>query len=206
MMRTSCARILGWTALALSALLLSSRAVDLAAQAGPKRPPITGVASFAAKVADMAEARKFYSGVLGLEEAFTIKNPIGGSDLTTFKINDNQYVYIAPDLKDPNENRLLFVGFETTDARALRAYLASKGIEVPAVVTPDPQGNLSLFVKDPEGNTVQFIQYQAASVHGKSKGKFLSPAASRITRSTSATASWTRTSSTRSTRTSSAIG
>jgi lactoylglutathione lyase len=144
-------------------------------QGGPKRPPITGVASFAVKVADMAEARRFYSGVLGLDEAFTIKSPVGGSDLTTFKINETQYVYVSPDLKDPNESRLLFVGFETTDAAALRTYLASKGVEVPSMAAEDPQGNLSLFVKDPEGNTVQFVQYRPASVHSRSKGQFLSP-------------------------------
>lgn len=144
------------------------------AQGGPKRPPITGVASFAVNVADLAAARTFYSGVLGLDEAFPIKNPTGGTDLTTFKINERQYVYVAPDLKDPDASRLLFVGFETTDAKALRTYLAGKGIAVPASVAPDPEGNLSLFVKDPEGNTVQFIQYRSSSVQGRSKGRFLS--------------------------------
>jgi lactoylglutathione lyase len=157
------------------ALLLCWTGLGLVAQTGPKRPPITGVASFAARVSDMTEARAFYSGVLGLEEAFTVKNPVGGSDLTTFKINDTQYVYVAPDLKDPDESRLLFVGFETTDARALRDYLASRGVDVPASVAADPQGNLSLFVKDPEGNTIQFIQYQPSSVHLRSRGKFISP-------------------------------
>ena len=155
-----------------AALVLTASA---GAQTGPKRPPITGVASFAVNVADIAAARTFYSGVLGLDEAFTIKNPTGGSDLTTFKINDRQYVYVAPDLKDQNASRLLFVGFETTDASGLRTYLASKGVEVPAAGAPDAEGNLSLFVKDPEGNSVQFIQYQASSAQGRSKGKFISP-------------------------------
>jgi catechol 2,3-dioxygenase-like lactoylglutathione lyase family enzyme len=146
------------------------------AQSGPKRPKITGVAGFAAKVSDMAEAKNFYSNVLGLDEAFTIKNPVGGTDLTTYKINEKQYVYVAPDLKDPaTENRLLFVSFETDDAKALRTYLSSKGVDVPKAVTPDPEGNLSLMVKDPEGNNVQFIEYTSRSVHGKNKGKFLSP-------------------------------
>jgi catechol 2,3-dioxygenase-like lactoylglutathione lyase family enzyme len=146
------------------------------AQSGPKRPRITGVAGFAAKVSDMAEAKNFYANVLGLDEAFTIKNPVGGTDLTTYKINEKQYVYIAPDLKDPaTETRLLFVSFETDDAKALRTYLASKGVEVPKSIAPDPEGNLSLMVKDPEGNNVQFIQYTSKSTHGKNKGKFLSP-------------------------------
>jgi catechol 2,3-dioxygenase-like lactoylglutathione lyase family enzyme len=144
-------------------------------QSRAKRPPITGVAGFAAKVSDMAEARKFYSTVLGLDEAFPIKNPLGGSDLTTFKINEKQYVYVAPDLKGPNDSRMLFVSFETADAKALRDYLASKNVAVPASVSPDPEGNLSLMVKDPEGNNVQFIQFLGTSVHGRNQGKFLSP-------------------------------
>jgi catechol 2,3-dioxygenase-like lactoylglutathione lyase family enzyme len=159
----------------VSAAVLAAPASDAArAQAGPKRPPITGVASFAAKVSSLDAARTFYSGVLGLQEAFTIRNPAGGSDLTTFKINEGQYVYVAPDLKEPDDSRLLFVGFETTDAGALRTYMASKGVDVPATVSADPEGNLSLFVKDPEGNLVQFIQYQSKGLHARNKGKFLS--------------------------------
>lgn len=159
-----------WLALALAAVA-SVRGVSTA----PKRPKITGVASFAVKVGSLEEARAFYGHVLGLDEAFTIRNPLGRGDLTTFKINDGQYVYVAPGLTDPNESRLLFVGFETRDAKGLRTYLASKGVEVPASVSADAEGNLSLFVKDPEGNDVQFIQYRSSSVQGRSKGKFLSP-------------------------------
>jgi catechol 2,3-dioxygenase-like lactoylglutathione lyase family enzyme len=157
--------------LAVVTLPVDTRAL---AQAGPKRPRITGVAAFAAKVANMEEARTFYSSVLGLDEAFTIKSPVGGPDLTTFKINERQYVYVTADLKDPNDSRLLFVGFETNDARALRTYLGAKGVDVPAAVAPDPEGNLSFIVKDPEGNAVQFIQFESRSVHGRNKGKFIS--------------------------------
>jgi lactoylglutathione lyase len=140
-----------------------------------KRPPITGVASFAVTVSDLASARTFYSGVLGLEQAFTTRNPTGGADFTVFKINDRQFVYVSPDLKDASESRLLFVGFETSDAKALRAYFAAHGVEVPATLAADADGNFSLFVKDPEGNAVQFVQYRSSSVQGRSKGKFLSP-------------------------------
>ena len=159
--------------LAIAALALLSFAITTPA-AQPKRPPITGVAGFAAKVSDMAQARAFYSGVLGLDESFTIKSPLGGSDLTAFKINEQQYVYVAPELTDPDGRRLLFVSFETTDARRLRDYLASNGVEVAPKVDPDAEGNLSLMVKDPEGNAVQFIQFEPRSLHGRNKGKFLS--------------------------------
>ena len=160
----------------LSGTFAAPRApISLAAQSAPARPRITGVAGLAVRTKDLATARTFYSTILGLDEAFTIKNPLGGSDLTTFKINEKQYVSVAPDLKDDSGSRLLFVSFETADARALRTYLASKGVAVPAAVNPDPQGNLSLMVKDPEGNNVEFIQFLPNSLHARNAGKFLSP-------------------------------
>jgi catechol 2,3-dioxygenase-like lactoylglutathione lyase family enzyme len=142
-------------------------------RAAPKRPPIVGVSGFAVKTSSMDDARGFYSGVLGLEEAFTTKQPGGGSDLTAYKINDHQYVYISPELKG-DEDRLLFVSFETSDARRLRSYLAGKGVDVPAAIAPDPEGNLSFLVKDPEENRVQFIQFKPGSLHSRNFGKFLS--------------------------------
>ena len=129
----------------------------------------------ALKTKDSAAARAYYTDILGLDEAFATRNPLGGSDLTTFKVNDRQYIGVAPDLKDDNESRLLYVSFETADARALRTYLGSKGVTVPPAVDPDPQGNLSLMVKDPEGNDVEFIQYMPGSLHLRNAGRFLSP-------------------------------
>jgi len=170
MTRTSGSRAVA-AALVFAGLMTLTLTVDTRA---PKRPPITGVAAFAAKVSSMDEARTFYSSILGLEEAFTIRNPIGGADLTTFKINDRQYVYVAQYLGDASDSRLLFVSFETADARALRDYLETKGVIVPRSIAADPEGNFSFIVKDPEGNSVQFIEYRSRSLHGRNKGKFIS--------------------------------
>jgi catechol 2,3-dioxygenase-like lactoylglutathione lyase family enzyme/extradiol dioxygenase family protein len=150
----------------------SSAAIPVGPQAQPQRPRITGVAGIAVKVKDMAVTKNYYSKILGYDEAFPVKNPIGGTDFTVFKINDKQYIYTAPDLTG-TESRLLYVSFETSDARALRTYLASRGVAVPAAINPDPQGNLSLMVKDPEGNDVEFVQFMPNSMHMKNVGKFL---------------------------------
>jgi catechol 2,3-dioxygenase-like lactoylglutathione lyase family enzyme len=146
--------------------------------ATPARPPIVAVSGIAVKVSDLAKAREFYSGVVGLAEAFPTKNPMGGSDMVTFKINDKQYIEVAPDLRPGEEDRLLYISLETTDARRLREYLASKSVSVPAKLSQDPEGNLSFVVTDPDGNSVRFIQYLPNSVHLRNKGKLL--ASSRI--------------------------
>jgi catechol 2,3-dioxygenase-like lactoylglutathione lyase family enzyme len=151
-------RSFAWLAVALA---VSLPAAD--------RPRIVGIANIAVKTDNMEEARKFYSGVVGLAEAFTT------NDLTSFKVNDRQYVEVSPTLKTPSEDRLIHIGFETSDARKLRDYLAAKGVEVPAKVVKDAGGDLSFVVKDPDGHSVQFVQYIAGSIHTRDFGKHLAP-------------------------------
>lgn len=143
-------------------------------EAATKRPRITNIATFAAKVDNLEEARKFYGGVIGMAEAFTTKDPDVQGDLVAFKVNDHQYVEISPTLKNEAEDRLIRIGFETDNASALRDYLAEKGVPVPAKVGKDLNGNKSFTVKDPDGHTIQFIEYVKGSVHQKNFGKHLS--------------------------------
>jgi lactoylglutathione lyase len=133
-----------------------------------ERPPITGIANIAVKVESLEEARRFYTGTVGLAEAFTTKD-----GFSCFKVNDHQYVAVSPSLKTETEDRLIHIGLETANARKLRDYLASKGVTVPAKVGKDADGNLSFLVQDPDGHSVQFVQYMPGSLHSRDIGKHL---------------------------------
>jgi catechol 2,3-dioxygenase-like lactoylglutathione lyase family enzyme len=148
-------------------------ALAVAGQAA-ERPRITGIANIAVKVDNLDQARKFYSGVVGMAEAFQTKDAEVTGDLACFKVNDHQYVEVSPTLKGETEDRLIRIGFETDDARKLRDYLASKGVQVPSKVDKDPNGNRSFVVKDPDGHSVQFVQYLPGSIHSRNFGKHLS--------------------------------
>jgi catechol 2,3-dioxygenase-like lactoylglutathione lyase family enzyme len=137
------------------------------------RPPIVGVAHIGLRTDDLAAARKFYSGVLGFQESFTLDDPPGKLLLTYFKVNDHQYVEVFPELKDPKQDRLSHVSFETTDAEQLRAYLASRGVRVPKKLEPRLDGNRGFDVTDPDGHDVEFVQYMPGSLHTRNFGKFL---------------------------------
>jgi catechol 2,3-dioxygenase-like lactoylglutathione lyase family enzyme len=152
--------------LALIALL------GVATQAA-ERPKIVGIANIAVKVDNLDEARKFYTNVVGLAEAFQTKDSDVPGDLACFKVNDRQFVEVSPTLKSESEDRLIRIGFETNDARKLRDYLAGKGITVPAKVDKDANGNRSFTVKDPDGHTVQFVQYMGGSLHSRDVGKHM---------------------------------
>lgn len=151
----------------------------LAGGAGAQqRPPIVGVAHIALRTGDLAAARDFYGKYLGYAEAFTLAEPEGGPKLTYFKVNDRQYVELLPELQSETQDRLLHIAFETTDVGQLRAYLASRGVEVPAKVSTLPDGNLSFSIKDADGHIVEFVQYMPGSMEMRDAGKSLP--ASRI--------------------------
>jgi catechol 2,3-dioxygenase-like lactoylglutathione lyase family enzyme len=121
-----------------------------------QRPKILGVAHIALKTDDLAAARNFYGRDLGFQEAVTFDKESG---VTYFKVNDRQYIEVTPELKDPAEDRLSNICFETDNVRKLRDYLADRGVKVPDRVKPGPDQNLTLTVKDPNGHDVEFTEY-----------------------------------------------
>jgi catechol 2,3-dioxygenase-like lactoylglutathione lyase family enzyme len=166
----------------LFSLLLSTTFVpssfpqDSTSTPPPKRPPIVGVAHIGLRTDDIAAARKFYGGVLGFQEPFSLdKLPEDGTGLllTYFKINDHQYIEVFPELKDPKQDRLSHISFETTDIDALHSYLKSRGVKVPDKLEPMQDGNRGFDVTDPDGHDVEFIQYMPGSIHSRNFGKFL---------------------------------
>ena len=173
-----------WRVLIAAFLLLCSAvAQDQFTTAGgpvarPKivRPKIVGVAHIGLNTDNMAAARQFYTGVLGFQEPFSLDKPPGegtGLLLTYFKVNDHQYIEVFPELKDPKQDRLSHISFETTDAEQLRAYLGSRGVRVPDKLEPMLDGNRGFDVNDPDGHDVEFVQFMPGSLHSRNFGKFL---------------------------------
>lgn len=139
-----------------------------------ERPAIVGIANFVVKTDNLDEVRKFYNGVLGYDEVFRHKRAGVPADIAVFKVNDKQYIEVTQTLGNEADDKMIQIGFETKDARKLRDYLAEKGVTVPAKVGKDPDGNYSFVVKDPEGHSIEFVEYLKGSVHAKHYGKAMS--------------------------------
>src|SRR5580704_12577962 len=122
---------------------------SLSAQA-PQRPHITGVAHISLLAHDYEKTRAFYSQFLGFQEPYVLKNADGSPSMTFFKINDRQYIELAPE-HAVGTDRLSHISLETDDIEALRAYLASKGVKVPSEVHRVRIGNLAFNIVDPAG-------------------------------------------------------
>jgi len=136
-----------------------------------KRPPITGVAHASFYTKDVESTRQFYKNYLGYAEPFSLM-AANGKDLalTFIKINDRQFVEIFPE-KVQGGNRMYHFAVETTDAEAMRLYLASKGMKVPEKTAKGRTGNFNYFVTDPNGTICEIVQYEPNSMSGKDVGK-----------------------------------
>jgi lactoylglutathione lyase len=131
---------------------------SVAAADEPKRPRITGVAHIAVYVHDVDKALAFYHDFLGYNESFRLNRPAGELHLVFVKINDRQFIEIFPE-KETGTDRLNHIALEVEDAEAMRTYLASRGVKVPEKVPVGRIGNANFNIVDPDGHTVEIVQY-----------------------------------------------
>lgn len=116
------------------------------------RPKITGVAEINLRAEDLAKSKKFYHDELGFPAQET------GSNSVRFRVDEHQYICVMK-AANPSEPRLVSIAFITTDADALREYLAQNDMRVPAKVDKNSDGDRYFEVLDPEDHLVRFIQY-----------------------------------------------
>ena len=138
----------------------------------PKRPKITGVAHMALYVSDLAKSRAFYEDFLGYGEPYVLKNKDGSDRIAFVKINEDQYLELFTDAPR-NDGQLNHISFETNDARAMRDYLAARGMKVPAAVGKGQIRNSNFNINDPDGHTVEIVQYEPDSWTRANRGKFV---------------------------------
>src|SRR3954467_5011066 len=136
------------------------------------RPRILGIAHISLFAHDYDKSRAFYRDFLGYEEPFSLNNPDGSPSMTFFKVNDRQYIELSPE-KEPNTDRLNHISIQTDNAEAMRVYLASKGIKVPDKAPKGRIGNSNFNIKDPEGHTVEIVQYGPDGWTARAYGKYL---------------------------------
>lgn len=114
-----------------------------------QRPPITGISHVAFYSSNLAAAKEFYNGLLGL----AIKPP--GRESYQVGI---QQVELEPLPAGHGHDLIAHVAFATADAEGVRRYLSGHGVAVPAKVNTESNGTVWFALKDPEGNPIEFVQ------------------------------------------------
>jgi len=150
---------------------LLATAAALSAQSAA-RPRITGVAHIALYASDFEKSRAFYRDFLGFEEPYSLSKPDGTPAMTFFKINERQYIELFPETA-PKTDRLSHISLETDNAEGMRRYLAARGVAVPGQVPKGRIGNSNFNIKDPEGHTVEIVQYETGGWTVRERGKHM---------------------------------
>ena len=138
----------------------------------PARPHVLGISHMAVYVSDLEKARAFYKDFLGYEEPYTLKREDGADRIAFIKINEDQYVELFAEAPK-QAGHLNHISFFTDSAEAMRVYLASRGVKVPEKAGKGKIGNSNFNITDPDGHTVEIVQYEPDSWTRRERGKYL---------------------------------
>lgn len=136
--------------------------------------PILGLAGITFKVSSLERARGYYAGVLGFAEAFSVSDGSGRIASVFFKVNDDQYVEVTPDLEPGAIRRQERVVVQSSDLARLRGIYAGRGLNPGPIVT-GPDGNPVFRVEGPDEARIDFVEYVPGSLQAMARGRFLSP-------------------------------
>jgi catechol 2,3-dioxygenase-like lactoylglutathione lyase family enzyme len=114
-----------------------------------KRPPITGIEYVQVYAADPATSRDFYTKRLAAPEV-----PCLHGNCQQYQIGKDQHLEVVK--ASGHATGMDVIAFRTSDAGALREFLASKGVQAPPATRKNPDGSFEFEVSDPEGSRVSF--------------------------------------------------
>lgn len=148
---------------------------------GVSRPKITGIDHVAFYTTSAEANEHLYTTVLGLQTAPALEP----GQTRRFMVGSQWVGYSSA--SDPKAiDRMDHVAFRTEDCERLRAYLAANRVKVPDSMSNLKAGGRSFTVKDPEGNTIEFLQPSGARlvqlrILGEpEKGPVLDPVSRRL--------------------------
>jgi len=153
-------------------LFLSSIVITTPTSGQLKRPHVLGISHMALYVSDLQKSRAFYKDFLGYEEPYVLKREDGSDRIAFIKINEDQYLELFAE-NPKQDGHLDHIAFFTDSAEDMRAYLASKSVKVPEKVGKSKIGNSNFNITDPDGHTVEIVQYEPDSWTRREKGKYI---------------------------------
>ena len=137
----------------LVAIAIAGTSVSLAAQNTSMRPPITGIAKVSVYATDLSKSKQFYGTFLGFPQIASTS----ASAPMEFRVSSKQSIEVqaAP---PGTTDFLAYIAFATTDLDSMQRYLVSQKVPIEGEIQTQPDGTQFLWVKDPEGHRLQFVQ------------------------------------------------
>jgi len=124
---------------------------------------ITDLGHIAFTTGDLNEAIEFYCDLLGLEEAFRLKDDQGKLMLVYLKVGEDSFIELFPGRGEKTEGEKSEFGFRhfcllVDDMEATVTKLRKNGVELERDPSRGKDGNLQCWVRDPDGNDVELME------------------------------------------------
>lgn len=139
---------------------------------------ISAIAHWALKVADLDRTLEFYREKLGFQEMLrlTLDN---GQLLVYLRITDTQFVEIFPNGKGregPADDAVAVnhICLQVPDIDTMIAHLEAEGIPIWRPKKLGLDGNLQCWVRDPDGNRIEFMQMLPGNMQEKAIARLTS--------------------------------
>ncbi|CAG7628020.1 VOC family protein [Paenibacillus allorhizosphaerae] len=129
---------------------------------------IKRIGHLALTVQDMERSLQFYCGVLGCKKAFELHNDKGEPWIVYIKVCEGQFIELFYGGENKPEAVPRPIGFnhlclEVDDIHAIAAHLKKNGITLDVEPKRGKDGNDQCWVKDPDGNRIEFMKLNPGS-------------------------------------------
>jgi lactoylglutathione lyase len=129
---------------------------------------IKGLGHIALTVQDMDKSLRFYCDILGFEKAFEIRDDQNNPWIEYIKVAPGQFIELFYGGINKTETIDHSIGFnhlclEVHDIHELANHLSSQGVRLDIEPKRGKDHNFQCWVKDPDGNRIEFMQLDASS-------------------------------------------
>lgn len=126
---------------------------------------ITGINHKAFHVVDMERSLAFYCDKLGFKKAFELHQDNGDPWIVYIKVADGCFLELFYGGTEGERDRAEHICFEVEDVHETAAELESKGVVLATGISQGKALNYQFWVKDPDGNWIEFMQMHPDSPH-----------------------------------------
>ncbi|WP_100407890.1 VOC family protein [Bacillus solitudinis] len=131
---------------------------------------IKGIGHLALIVEDMDKSLEFYCDILGFERAFEIRDDENNPWIEYIKVAPGQFIELFYGGVHKQQEMNQQIGFhhlclEVGNIHEIANHLKGKGLTLDVEPTQGKDNNYQCWIKDPDGNRIEFMQLDPSSPH-----------------------------------------
>ena len=143
---------------------------------------IEGLGHVAIRAKNLDESLRFYTGVLGLREAFRMGGEGGAPAMVYLYIAPGQFLELfgggtRPAAPTPETIGLCHICLQVGDIQAARRLLQARGAPLDSEIITGKSKCLQFWTHDPDGNSIELMQLPPESLQAQANERFTEQAA-----------------------------